>query len=635
MRCFGALLGTLFIAARLCAQSAAPPGEIKIEPLRTSITVTEKIAPEVAGAVSQLDSKALDSRPGLNLDDRLRDVPGFGLFRRNSSLAAHPTTQGVSLRGLGSTGASRTLVLFDGLPANDPFGGWVYWTRFNPDLLERVEIARSASSSVFGDRAMGGVISLFTPAPRRRHFTASAEGGNAGVAEARGGYSDLWGPVGITVFARAVATSGYYIVAAPVRGPVDTRVSADAVAGDFKLDYFGKTGRLSFKTNVLVERRDNGTPLQRNSSSLGTAGLHYSSEKWAANVYHSRGEFHSGFSTVLAGRARENRTFVQQVPSEDWGGSAVWRRATAAWNLVAGADFHRPSGENRDTFSPTNRLVGGGHLWQQGLFVQSDFAVRGRLRLHGGLRHDFTGQGKNFFSPSGGFVVADGPRRWRGSAYRSFRAPTLNELFRNFSLGNTLTQANPDLRPETLVGGEAGVDWQIRTLVARASAFWNAVDDLVGNVTLSTQPTQIIRQRRNLTSATTRGAEVELQKVFRRVRASGSYLFVDARLDTRLRIPQVGRHQGSAQLSWESGRTLASLGVRSYALQLEDDLNRFILPGFATVQVLVRQRLARGFSALLAVENALDRTFLVGFSPTPLIGAPRLWRAGVRWESGQ
>ena len=63
------------------------------------------------------------------LDDALRFVPGFTLFRRTGSRVANPTAQGVTLRGLGGSGASRALVLDDGMPMNDPFGGWVYWGR--------------------------------------------------------------------------------------------------------------------------------------------------------------------------------------------------------------------------------------------------------------------------------------------------------------------------------------------------------------------------------------------------------------------------------------------------------------------------------------------------------------------------
>ncbi len=619
----------------LTAAVLAAEDEPKLEPLKTSITVTEKIDAEVAGVVTRLDETAIDSRPGLNLDDRLRDVPGFSLFRRSSSLVTHPTAQGISLRGIGSSGASRTLVLLDGLPANDPFGGWVYWSRFNPDTLDRVEISRGAPSSVYGDRALGGAIALFTPEPGARHIDGSFEAGNAGIFDARGGYSELWGAIGLSTFVRGLSTDGYYIVPSSIRGAADTKAGVDFVTGDVKLDWFGKKNRAALRGNLLTERRENWTALTKNSSSLGTAGASYERDGLSLSAYHSRGEFHSSFSTVLAGRNTERPTFNQRVPSEDWGASGVWARRSRQWNLMLGADLHRPSGESIDTLFPAGQRVGGGRLWQQGTFLQADTQVWNRVRLSGGLRHDFTGQGKDFWSPSFGAVFAEGPRRWRASAYRAFRAPTLNELFRAFSVGNTLTLANPDLRPETLAGGEAGVDWQARSMLVRVSGFWNAIDDLVGNVTLSTTPTQITRQRQNLIAATTRGGEVEVQKAFRRVRAQAAYLFVDARVDSGLRIPQAGRHQGSAQVLYDAGRTLVSAGVRSFSLQYEDDLNRFVLPGYATVQLMVRQRLARGFSALFAAENLLDRTYVVGMSPTPTIGSPRLVRAGVRWDSGR
>src|SRR5574341_1286995 len=93
---------------------SSPPAE----PLRTSITVVGEISAEAPGSVAALAPEDIRKKPGVNLDDRLRDVPGFSLFRRSSSLTAHPTTQGVSLRGIGSTGASRTLVLWDGVPIN-------------------------------------------------------------------------------------------------------------------------------------------------------------------------------------------------------------------------------------------------------------------------------------------------------------------------------------------------------------------------------------------------------------------------------------------------------------------------------------------------------------------------------------
>ena len=83
---------------------------------------------------------------------------------------------------------------------------------------------------------------------------------------------------------------------------------------------------------------------------------------------------------------------------------------------------------------------------------------------------------------------------------------------------------------------------------------------------------------------------------------------------------------------YQRGGTVASAGVRSFASQFEDDVNQFLLPGFATVQAYVQQRLVRNLSALIEFENLLDRQYYTAFTPTPNIGAPRLFRIGLRWE---
>ena len=100
---------------------------------------------DVAANVTVLTRQDLESSASQTLDDFLRQVPGFSLFRRSSSLAAAPSTQGVSLRGMGPTATSRALVLLDGVPLNDPFGGWVYWSRIPLESIDRVEVVRGAA----------------------------------------------------------------------------------------------------------------------------------------------------------------------------------------------------------------------------------------------------------------------------------------------------------------------------------------------------------------------------------------------------------------------------------------------------------------------------------------------------------
>src|ERR1044072_3010976 len=162
-------MGRLLLCSFLCvcalAQSPPDPDPAKIDPLKQSITVNANISTEAPASIIEISRPQLERIPGQNLDGRMRYVPGFSMFRRSSSLAANPTTQGISLRGLGSSGASRTLLLWDGIPVNSPFGGWIYWTRLDPDEMERIELSRGASTSVFGDKAMGGTINVFTRPP--------------------------------------------------------------------------------------------------------------------------------------------------------------------------------------------------------------------------------------------------------------------------------------------------------------------------------------------------------------------------------------------------------------------------------------------------------------------------------------
>jgi outer membrane cobalamin receptor len=582
-----------------------------------------------------MDRTDLEATPGVNLDDRLRVVPGFSLFRRSSSLVAHPTTQGVSLRGTGSSGASRSLVLWDGIPANDPFGGWVYWTRFDPVEIGRVEISRGASTSIFGDRAMGGAIGIFTRPRERRRLTGSYDTGNRGTHDVTAAYADLWSGWGVSGYGRAFTTDGYFIVPANLRGAADTLAGVRFVTGAVHVDRYSNWGDFFFKTDLLAEDRKNGTALTHNSTGLGTVSLRWEkalkNDGFSLTGFHTREGFRSSFSSVSADRNTERITFTQTVPSEAVGGAAMWQHHASAWNLLGGADVYRVEGTSTDHLVPPGERVGGGSQLQHGVFAQSDFKA-GPARFFAGLRHSFAGQDQRFLSPSAGLSAGLGRLRARGSVYRSFRAPTLNELYREFRAGNTITRANPALQPEKLFGGEAGLDWIGEHGSMRVTAYRNSLTGLITNVTLSSTPAQIVRQRGNAAAAVSRGFEAELRGHKGHWRGEATYLFVDPRFSTGERIAQVPRHQGSAQALWQRRGTTASAAVRSYAAQFDDDRYQFLLPGFATVQISVRQRIARSLSASVAIENAFDRQFLTAFSPTPNIGAPRLFRIGLRWD---
>src|SRR5439155_11822317 len=119
------------------------------EQVIVSATRTQVRLSEAPGSTVRLSATDVAATPALMVDDMLRQVPGFTLFRRTGSRTANPTSQGVSLRGMGASGASRALVLMDGIPLLDPFGGWVYWDRIPRAEIESVEVFRGGLSSLY------------------------------------------------------------------------------------------------------------------------------------------------------------------------------------------------------------------------------------------------------------------------------------------------------------------------------------------------------------------------------------------------------------------------------------------------------------------------------------------------------
>ncbi|HYP17088.1 MAG TPA: Plug domain-containing protein, partial [Opitutus sp.] len=177
-----ALLGILLVSSAAQAQTAAAPTEL------SPVLVTATRSAEAAGYVPfshvTLEGDALRASPHATLDAALRGVGGFSLFRRSDSLTAHPTAQGVSLRGIGPSGASRSLILLDGVPLNDPFGGWVAWTKVPRESLARVELVPGGGAASWGNSALGGVMQLFTEAPLGRRQRLLVRGGSLGTRDA-------------------------------------------------------------------------------------------------------------------------------------------------------------------------------------------------------------------------------------------------------------------------------------------------------------------------------------------------------------------------------------------------------------------------------------------------------------------
>ena len=228
---------------------------------------------DAASSVAVLTPEKMEAAPGLTLDDRLHQIAGFPAFRRTSSWTANPTSSGVSLRALGSTAASRTLVVSDQVPMNDPFGGWVHWTEIPEPAIRDVEMVRGGSAELYGSSAMGGVIDVAPVEPREAktiQIAADASGATENTVLANGMAESATRWIAALAAASELKTDGYITVAPALRGSVDVPTNVNAQSGRLELRTPPSISEWTafLRGNVLNESRQNGTPLQTNATRL-------------------------------------------------------------------------------------------------------------------------------------------------------------------------------------------------------------------------------------------------------------------------------------------------------------------------------------------------------------------------------
>ncbi|HMG52838.1 MAG TPA: TonB-dependent receptor, partial [Kofleriaceae bacterium] len=232
----------------------------------------------------------------------------------------------------------------------------------------------------------------------------------------------------------------------------------------------------------------------------------------------------------------------------------------------------------------------------------------------------------------------------RGSAYRAFRAPTLNELYRPFQVGTILTAANDKLQPETLWGGELGTQIVLEGVAAQATAFWNELSNPIANVTLAQPRDGAQQQRQNLGSTRILGVELDLTWrpseawTVRVAHTFSDATVTDAPTQPMLvgkRLAQDPHHRTTAMIAYDDERFATLVAqVRYLGPQFEDDLNTKPIGAAVVFDARAERRLAYGFSVFASGQNLFDRRYLVGRAGVDTEGAPRTFELGVAYHTG-
>ncbi len=632
--------------------------------------------PAAPSSTFEISSQAMDLSGSMVVDDVLRQVPGFSTFRRSSSLFANPTSQGVSLRGVGASATSRSDILLDGIPLNDPFGGWVYWGRIPEEAIESIEVSNGGVSDLYGGGALGGVVNVRTRSDEAAFATGELSYGSMNTPD----FSFAAGaPVGkwmLSGAGQAYQTDGYISVPPDQRGSVDTNLGSGVLAGYLEASRnLGERGRFFIRGSDFGNSVNDGTPLEKNNTTIPELdlGADWSSAElgsFSSRLYGSRELYHQTFSSVALDRDSESLTDVQRNPSQQIGFVGTWSRLFASRHKVsAGVEAQDIRGHSVDRNfhdgAETALVDAGGRQHTFGAFGQDAYTfARGWLLTFSGRIDAWNNNdGYQDKTPSGGTLTSTTfPNRTetafsprvsilksfsRGTAvsasvYRAFRAPTLDELYRNFRVGNVLTYANPALTGEHLTGGEAGLSqllWRNR-LTLRGNFFWSDIADPVANVTLTTTPTLITREKENLGVSRARGFELAGQvQVTSQVQISAAYLFVNSIVlnyaaDPALQgnfLPESPQNQFSVQVSY-TGRTW-TVGVqgRFSGNEFDDDQNLLPLGRAFSLDAQVSRKLGKRTSLFFAAQNLTNDRFGVEATPVLVVGPPIFVRGGVRF----
>jgi outer membrane receptor protein involved in Fe transport len=639
------------------------------------------------------DVRALDQ-----LDRSLEQVPGLSTFRRDSCLSANPTTQGVSLRAIAPSGAGRALVTLDGVPQNDPFGGWVLWCSPPPEDIESAEVVRGAGAGPYGAGALTGVVALSEA--QGQGVTAadasigSMSDGGLGYKRAAAAGGVYAGPVQFFASAADENSAGWIPVSPEQRGAADVPVTLDAKNASLRIAGSPQDGtNVAARVGIYDERRDSGLKGAASDASGTTASLTVVHPDiggelgWRLQGWLRNSDFANSSVSIAAHRASTTPTNDEfSTPARGWGVNGAVRGSWSSLSWEAGLDARATSGETRELFSFssgnfTMKRTAGGQTFVGGVYVETASRVPGWLFTLGLRADEWASTGghlsqsqistgtttlsQHFMSRSGIVPTARAGLRhdfeglyFRTAAYAGFRAPTLNELYRPFRLGNNFTEANAALVPEKLYGAEIGAGGTGDVLDWDATVFWNRLHGAITNVTLDHGPRTfpppvgfipaggLLIQRQNVGDIDAYGLEAELTyRLSEHVSLKTALDLIDARVFGGTQAPQLtGKRPAQAPSATVTASVTAHpldrlsvyANLRFESARFADDQNTLRLPAAATLDAKISWAFAPTFSVYLAADNLLNTPVATTESadPVPVVSEsfPRIVKLGIAFS---
>jgi outer membrane cobalamin receptor len=629
-----ALAAAIAVATASPTPSPTPSSLPVIGTVRVATGSLESIH-QLPVPASMLDQQAIMSLPAVTGDQMLGYLPGFDRDRSNSMFTNYGQLR-VSFAGLGN---DRGLVIVDGIPAQDGFGGQVDWAQFPAADLVRAELLRGPGSALYGGGAIGGVLSLQTFGPTSAlsgpaQGTLSFSGGTHAFAQ---NYVQTTAPLGgklsgsFTAFSQQLQ---YDDLAPGYQTAHDNEAQSQSNMASLRLRYAADSQTV-FEYGYLGawDYQQEGRPnydFWRDMLQNALRIAHTTKQSTLTASYYVR----DGFVTNRADQypsAPGTLLYTQYVPTHESGMVVNWivgdEHSTFA--VLGNAKF---VGGVSDQYNGAGifTVSGSGVQDSSGLAVQE--TLRGdRYELVGGVRADAIDL-VDAATQKGTVVTTIAPRvdralsprvaarydltkklAFRASAGGDFRAPYLNELVRGYQIGAVSYLPNSSLVPERSSSLVGGLDWNNANSELSADFTHAYVNDAIDFRTISAT----VQMRSNFSHTQTDGSTVVYVRRLgscSRLTLWGtqqySRILVGTAGEVGKQLPYVPKAAASAEYDAPIGAVQAGASVNYSGMTWADDLNQQPLGSAVTAGVHVIVPLQDGARLTLNADNVTDARYL-------------------------
>ena len=614
-------------------------------------------------SVTVVSSEEIMASPFERFEDILMDTVGY-------EATSHYGTQRGGIRShfsLRGVGPKRTLLLVDGVPLNDNFNNSILWVAkgvIPKEIIERIEIVRGPTSATYGSEGLGGVIHIITKKPsENKEGSVSLTAGTAETYKGSGLYSQKSGNWGGLVSGEYETSDGLYMY-----DPEDI-VGKDYIKRRYRDigKVFGKvTYELGERTDIdfsaLFYDHETGKGwdnfyddafVDQYRLSLTNRG---ESMDWSAMVFLNRAD--KTANIAYKNKTRDLKRKENFPGNETWGTSLQnTARLQDRFTITSGLDYKRTAMDydedhfnkdqtisNRDsgasgrqeTIAPFMDMTG--HFFNDKLIVNAglrytslrNFDGRGwdtdppNMPIDFNIRYD--SKTWDDFSPKAGVVFhPDTQTVLRASMGTGFRAPTIFELYKSHSRGDTsITWANPKLDPEEITTWDVGAERRFFNRLDVSLAYYHSeATDYIGSRKTDSYPiiikgeeyTYTESMRFNLQEVDIQGVEAVMKYDFGHgLAANLNYTYNVAEIVKDKKKSLVGnyvsgmpRHKYKARLTYRNPSLISgSVSVRHKAHIYADNENTEKSDDYTSVDFSLWRTFFDKLTLRLNIENLTD-----------------------------